>query len=406
MQLGSVEYLAFILVLVLASHSYDHPWWRSAMLAVANVACLVTFASTTPQVMLATAMFVGSYVVTRLFQLRYIHGPWALAACIGAWVCGWATVRPAPVGSGTSATEGTLALVGFSYFMFKHLHVCIDAAEDALPRVRALTYFNYMAGFYTWTAGPIQRYPDFAAQLTADAGLPARKTILLALNRILNGYFKAFVLAGWVAPYIDPGTIIDHPELTATLVGLRSVAVYFGYYVFLYLNFGGYCDLAIGSAALLGMRLPENFDRPFLATNPIDFWQRWHISLSQWLRDYVFTPLYHTLRTRLPVMGLAGAAFAYLVTFGVAGLWHGPTPNYLIFGLLHGVAAAGYTIGNALVTRWVERERLRRFRTHMGARAIGMVLCNTYVALTMLVFGWPLDTLRRLVEALGERWPV
>lgn len=404
MQLGSVEFIAFLLVLTLVTHGYDHPAWRTGVLAVANLLCLYTFASTPPQQLLVVVMLVSSYAIARLFQLQHLRGPWALAGCIALWAFGWATIRQPGPGLPASAQQDALALVGFSYFMFKHIHVCIDASQEAIPRLRPVTYFNYMAGFYTWAAGPIQRFPDFANQLEADGGQPTRNEVLVAVNRILNGYIKAFVLAAWVAPYADPAGIYHNGELTGWLLCCRLFAVYFGYYVFLYLNFSGYCDLAIGTAAMLGLRLPENFNSPFLARNPLEFWQRWHITLSEWLRDYVFTPLYRALRTHFAVLGLAGAALAYLVTFGIAGLWHGPTPNYLLFGLLHGVAAAGYTIGNALISRWVERERLRRFRAHFGVRALGMVLCNTYVALTMLVFGWPMEKLNHLVQFILARW--
>lgn len=404
MQLGSAEWLGFLGLLGLAFHLFDHSSWRQGVLALANLLFLYTVTSTSTERLVLGSMVVGGYLVVRLIQTGSVRGGLALWACVAGWVWLWAAVRGGSPAEKTLDGTGTFVLVGFSYFMFKHLHLCIDASQSQLPQLRPVTYFNYMAGFFAFTSGPIQRYPDFADAVEATVAPPARRPVLLALNRMVNGYFKAFILAAWVAEYSHPHWLSEFPDQISARLLLRFAAFYFGYYAFLYLNFSGYTDLAIGSAALLGIRLPENFDRPWLAKNPLEFWQRWHISLSQWLRDYVFTPIYHTFRTRMPSLGLVGAAIAYMVTFGVAGLWHGPTPNYVLFGLLHGAAAVFYTLAVALANRWVERERLRRFRARFWVRGLSVLMCNMYVALTMLVFGWPLDTLRGVWEVVQNRW--
>lgn len=404
MHLGSAEWLGFLVLLGLLFHLVDHPGWRQGTLAAANLLFLGTVASTPAERIALGSMVVGGYFVVWLFQTGHFRGAWALWTCIGGWVGIWVVVRGGLPAAKTLDESGTFVLVGFSYFMFKHLHLCIDASQEQLPRLRPLTYFNYMASFFTFVAGPIQRYPDFAESAAANAGQPGRRSLLHAVNRLVNGYFKAFILAAWVAEYSHPRWLSEFPDEKGVWLILPFLAFYFGYYAFLYLNFSGYTDLAIGSAGLLGIRLPENFDRPWLAQNPLEFWQRWHISLSNWLRDYVFTPVYHTLRTRLPILGLVGAAFAYFVTFGIAGLWHGPTPNYVLFGLMHGAAAVVHTVAVSLANRWINRERLRAFRARFSVRVVSIVACNVYVALTMLVFGWPLDTLRRVVEVMAGRW--
>ena len=110
------------------------------------------------------------------------------------------------------------------------------------------------------------------------------------------------------------------------------------YLFYLYMNFSGYCDIVIAGASLVGLRLPENFNQPFLARNILDYWSRWHITLGHWIRDYLFTPFYKAGAERFPAILSAVAVIGYFVAFTLAGIWHGSTWNFLIYGLLHGAA--------------------------------------------------------------------
>lgn len=380
MEVGSPEFVLFLVVVCLVHHLRREVGWHQGVLAVANTLFVATWATQPEQMALVGALVGGGYAIGRGFQAGYLRGPVPLVLTIVAWVVGWGFLRP--------GTEG-LALVGFSYLLFKHLHVCIDAAEGALPPLRPLPWFNYALGFTTWTAGPIQRYGDFATQVEAPG--PTRTAALGGVNRMLTGWFKAFVIAPWLYPWITPAFVISNPGATLPIEVGHALTFYFGFYAWLYLNFSGYCDLVIGAATLLGQRLPENFDRPWLAPTVLDFWQRWHITLSQWLRDYLFTPFYRGLAQRS--FGLTGAVLAYIATFLAVGLWHGPTWNYFLFGLLHGIAAALYQVWNAILARSVAKARLRAVRAHPIARGIAVLACQSYIAFTMLVFGWPLADL-------------
>ena len=120
------------------------------------------------------------------------------------------------------------------------------------------------------------------------------------------------------------------------------LGVLYFYPLYLYLNFSGYCDIVIAGASFFGMKLPENFDQPYLSRNVIDFWTRFHRTLGFWIRDYLFLPLYKAVAERWPKRADLLAFLCYFVAFFVAGIWHGPTANFVVFGLLQavGVSAA------------------------------------------------------------------
>ena len=155
-----------------------------------------------------------------------------------------------------------------------------------------------------------------------------------AWARILTGVVKMAALAPWVYHAFEFAG--DPPRMR---IMLRVLINFYAFPIWLYLNFSGYTDVVIGAARLLGFPLPENFNRPYLARNIIDFWNRWHISLSHWVRDYVFMTSYKTAVLRFPQRGkYLGYAFLFLALF-VAGIWHGSTGNFVIFGALHGLGA-------------------------------------------------------------------
>lgn len=291
-----------------------------------------------------------------------------------------------------------LRTVGLSFLFFKAVHVMIDAAGGTLGRIDLITYLNYSLNFTTFAMGPIQRFQDYRDQWEGvkTALEPRLEAHLDAGLRALAGLAKAYVLAPFVADY---GLQPDTDLLSLGLTGLFVQS--WAFWIYLYLNFSGYCDIVIGIGSLLGVRPPENFNRPFLARNISDFWQRQHRSLTLWLTDYVFNPLYRFFLTRPATTRhrLLAANLSLVVTMLVSGLWHGTTVSFLIFGLVHGLWFVVYRTWDHLLTTRLGRQRVKQFRQHPLVHAGGIVLTFNATALAFVFFQLRPE---RVVEAIVQ----
>lgn len=278
-----------------------------------------------------------------------------------------------------------LSTIGLSFLFFKIVHVIVDAYSGTLGRVDVLTYLNYCLNFSTYAMGPIQRFQDYRAQWDGEEpSLPFRfEPHLDAVVRILLGLVKVYVIAPWLEPLaFRPDTNLL--DLNATGFIVQSYA----FWIFLFLNFSGYCDVVIAIGSLFGVRPPENFNRPYLARNIPDFWLRQHRSLTLWLTDYVFTPLYRkTLSTRwLARHKLLAVNLSLMITMLASGLWHGTTFSFLLFGLAHGLWMVVYRTWDAMLHRRLGRQAVQRFRQHWLVHAGGVFLTFNATAFTFVFF--------------------
>jgi D-alanyl-lipoteichoic acid acyltransferase DltB (MBOAT superfamily) len=279
----------------------------------------------------------------------------------------------------------SLRTIGLSFILFKIIHVIIDARSNTLRDLEFATYLNYCVNFTTFMMGPIQRYQDYYDQWHGhkQAIDPTFEAHLDAVLRILLGLVKAYVLASWASQL---ALRADTNVLDISLVAL--VVKLYAFYLYLYLNFSGYCDVVIGIGSLFGVRPPENFNMPFIAQNISDFWLRQHRSLTLWLTDYVFSPAYKKMLSgdALALYPLLAASLALLLTMLVSGLWHGTSIGFLLFGLAHGVYLVIYRAwDHVLVGRW-GRKRTNAFRKTWPARAAGIFLTFNAAAFAFLFF--------------------
>ncbi len=221
--------------------------------------------------------------------------------------------------------------LGISFYTFQSLTYTIDLyRKDAKGTRSLLAHLTAVSFFPTTLAGPITRVAALLPQLEKEKSLlPAdggRALFLIGL-----GLMKKLLIADYLADNLV-NRVFDLPKLYS---GAETLIGVYGYALQLYYDFSGYTDIAIGSALLLGLRLPVNFNRPYAAENVADFWRRWHISLSHWLRDYLYFSL-PGLRSRWKVFTYANLVF----TMVIGGLWHGASWNFVIWGFLHGAALA------------------------------------------------------------------
>lgn len=272
------------------------------------------------------------------------------------------------------STMANLVLpIGISFYTFLALGYLIDIYVGSMRAERsAVRFAAFMWFFPHLTAGPIERARHLMPQLENIGEFDYGRAVS-GLRAILVGLFMKIVIADTLAPYVE--SVYANPrEHGAT--DLALAAVYFSFQV--YADFAGYSLIAIGSARLLGVELLTNFMQPWLSQNLPDFWRRWHISLSSWFRDYVFTPLQFQARRS----GAAGLAMALVFTFVLVGIWHGAGLKFALFGLIHGVLVAFSTL------TFARRDKFWRSRGIPPALlAVGRaILTFSIVSLTFVLF--------------------
>ncbi len=403
MSVFSFGFLAFLCAVVLAFHAARSTWARQAVLSAANAVFLTTFVSSWAALAGLAFVTLGGYLA--LLVVRRRPGPALVAvATVVAVVILLVAKRYVFLAwlLPTWLLRQPLGIIGLSYMTFKFIHVLVDLAQDQLAELDLVTYLNYQLGFVSLVAGPIQRYNDFAAWWRAPAGAPDAAAALRAWRRVLLGMLKVGVL-GALAFHLDD---VARDRLAGPPDGWRTAGwlavMFYGYPAYVYFNFAGYCDAVIGAAAVLGLRHQENFDRPWRARNLLDFWNRWHISLTLWIRDYLFTPLYRTLATRWPAGARALGYGALFVALLAAGIWHGPHWNFVAFGLVHAVGVTAVRIyGDALKARF-GRAGLQRYVAHPLATAAATVATFHYVCLSFVTFAPGLRDTLALLRRAGE----
>ncbi len=268
---------------------------------------------------------------------------------------------------GWQPPAGALLLpLGLSFYSFQVIGYLLDVQRGTLaPAARWIDFALFVAFFPQLLAGPLQRGAGFLPQLAEPARL-SRRDLHAGLWRIQVGLFKKALIAdvlarGLVDAAYAPGSAVQ---------GLWMALAVYGTCLQLYADFSGYCDIAIGSALLLGLRLPENFAAPYRARSLIELWSRWHITLSAWVRDYVFVPLSGGAKR-----GVRVYASLWLSLF-VMGLWHGARINMALWGALHGALL--------VVNHLWARSGLGLFRSRLGSLAAWFLTFHSGAALLVL----------------------
>jgi alginate O-acetyltransferase complex protein AlgI len=231
------------------------------------------------------------------------------------------------------------APLGFSFYVFEAIGYLVEVAKGREKPYAFWDFQLFVAFFPHLLSGPIMRAKDLIGQLHAPDGLRPRE-IQKALALVLWGLFLKLALSDQLAPRLDPYFNGPGP---ATLAATDALVVSLGYGLQMYLDFLGYSLIAIGAGLLCGARLVANFNHPFSAESPADFWNRWHISLSRWIRDYVFLAAVGRSRS------LARLCFAALLAFALCGLWHQWSIKFLVWGLFHGAVLALYHVYRSLI---------------------------------------------------------
>jgi len=281
----------------------------------------------------------------------------------------------------SNAAGVALSWLGFSYLAFRLMHTIRDRQSGRLPAVTLAEYVNYVIFFPAFTAGPIDRLERFVKELRTPLPLGDEDWID-AGTRLFVGLFKKFVVADLLA------VISISDVLVPQVKGAGWMWLFLYAYSFrIYFDFSGYTDVAIGLGRLLGFRLPENFAAPYLKPNLTQFWNSWHMTLTQWFRSYFFNPFTRALRSGKQLSIWIIIFVTQLSTMILIGLWHGVSLNFVLWGAWHGV---GLFIHN----RWSEfvRNRLPAW-TQSGRGQIAMNAFGVFITFNYVTLGWLFFTL-------------
>jgi D-alanyl-lipoteichoic acid acyltransferase DltB (MBOAT superfamily) len=252
--------------------------------------------------------------------------------------------------------------VGISFYIFKAISYMADVYQGKIePERKMLPLFLYLAFFPDIVSGPINRAENLIPQLKEEK-IFDYDCAVYGMRRILLGLFKKLLIADTLARYVDKVFAVP-----GSYMGISYFFAAVFYTIEIYCDFSGYSDMAVGIARLFGISSMENFKSPYLATNIQEFWNRWHISLSTWLRDYVYIPLGGSRK------GKVKTYFNLMITFLVSGIWHGANLTFLVWGALHGCYQIVY--------------RFYKNHSHKKLpRLIGFVLTFSFVGLAWIFF--------------------
>jgi alginate O-acetyltransferase complex protein AlgI len=391
MDSASFQFVLFGLVVAILSNFSRSRVWRSLVLMAASLVFLA-FLAQNPIVFIPLAGFLlVGYLCVALIE----RGASRLTA-IGVLliVLGYAWLKKytfLPEGAFLHFPYFTL---GLSYIFFRVLHLIIEAgepAEEGQPKkhINIGAYLLYTLNFTTLVSGPIQRYDEFARDQFAAEPIPLNSGIVgLQLERIIRGFFKVNVLAMLLHTMQQNGIEQLSQSIPLPMKLYAAFRLVIAYPFFLYANFSGYIDIVIALARLMRVELPENFDRPFSASSFLDFWNRWHISLSQWLKTYVYNPLLMALMRRVesPAMQPFLGVICFFVTFFLIGIWHGRTSEYAIFGVLQGGGVAINKLWQVFLGKRLGRKGYKALAANPVYIAFGRGLTFTWFAFTMFWF--------------------
>ena len=355
------------------------------------------------------------------------------------------------VGSERWSVDRIVLPVGISFYIFQVISYTVDVYRGQLKPVWNILDFGFFVSFFPQlVAGPIVRASEFIPQMYKPWSL-SRRQFGMAVFWILNGLAKKIILSDYIAVnFID--RVFDNPLL---FTGFENLCALFGYSLQVYADFSGYTDIAIGVAMLMGFYLPKNFNSPYKATNPQDFWRRWHMSLSRWLKNYLYIPLggnrnatfgtyFWTVLFAILGVWLSGSIWvgagvlAFAAALGIAawlnpgrrkkitanmnrfitmllgGLWHGASWNFIIWGGLNGLGTIGYQFWKDM--RWHLRMGLTALTTitlcllshftHLPVFNMLAVWMSIVCAGTLVRYIYHICGGKRPFKALGTAWGV
>ncbi|GFK95482.1 Peptidoglycan O-acetyltransferase [Fundidesulfovibrio magnetotacticus] len=271
------------------------------------------------------------------------------------------------------------AWIGISYMMFRSIDLVVHAANKSGTLLNVSTALAYLLFFPPFVSGPINRYQQFLNDCAAPGDLTL-DSIVNCIARFSLGIIKILLIGEWfhshstIAPFFKDNSINFFDLVLAQ----------YAFFLYIYFNFAGYSDCAISFSRLLGFNVPENFSNPFAARNLQDFWNRWHISLSHWFRDFIFFPLFKMFATHLPKMKpTTKSNLSIFITFFLMGIWHGDSYQWILYGVLLGSGTVVSVVYNRKMTS--RFPSYSKISASLGYRIFSAFLTNSYIVACLFI---------------------
>lgn len=284
--------------------------------------------------------------------------------------------------------------MGISYLAFRTSRLVLEIRNGSAKMPGLWEYLNFSFFLPTMSVGPINSYANYRRGF---AETPWNVPMGRAAMRVLVGLVKYQFLGGLFNQLGYSALLLDdHPHPWTDL----PVAMVF-YYLFLSCNFSGFCDMAIGTAGLIGIPVPENFDNPFAARNMREFWNRWHITLSQWMRDVVFAPLSKFLvRASGPANANHAIALTVAIVFFLIGVWHGVGWNYALFGLAQSLGVVTVHYYTIFLKKRLGRDGFKAYNENPWIHAAAVVVTFCYYSITLFFFANTIPQMEQIFSVL------
>lgn len=265
-------------------------------------------------------------------------------------------------------------LMGASYMSFRAVQVLLDIYDERLQKLRLVALGYFLLFFPAVSSGPIDRYRRFLSDLDRPPDREHYRTLLAqGIWKLAGGCVSAVVISGFIQQYWLAA-------LPASGFG-ATLSYMYGYTFYLFFNFAGYSSMAIGTGYLLGIQMPENFNQPFLSVDMKDFWSRWHISLSTWLRDYLYSRfVMKSLKQKRFSNPRTASYLGYVLNMMAMGAWHGLQPQYLLYGVYH---SALMCLNEVL---YLHCKPFRSFKTHGAGQVVCVLVTFHLFSFGLLIF--------------------
>lgn len=358
MTINSLGFLGFVAAAAAVLHVAPGRWRARVVWPVTTLAFLGLTGPSWAALLAVLGFMVAIWLATRIVALHPGRGtlPLLLAAILVlfGWLKGYALLSWLPLAAEVPAT------IGLSYMLLRGLQLLVDMREDASLRPAAIDVFSFLASWPCLVSGPIQRFQAFQADMEGMAAFRLDDDVLVeSLGRLARGWLLVLVCGDYFRHVWLGLKALAFEDVYPLAFGGAQLA----FLAYLFCDFAGYTDIVIGAGRLCGLRLPENFDRPYEARSFLEFWSRWHMTMSNWFKTYVFSPLLMALTSRWPSAAAANGlvAIAFFATFFLVGLWHGTTKAFILAGLLLGLGAS--------VNQWYRGAA----RSRLGKRAFDAI---------------------------------
>jgi D-alanyl-lipoteichoic acid acyltransferase DltB (MBOAT superfamily) len=364
---------------------------RASILTVASVLALVFVVKVNP---LWIAFLIGTSIWL-IIGLKLTRSMAANRAGLASWLVFLPVLVPWVVGKQAVAVGWTplsiLYFVGFSFYLIKAWTLIKDYHGNRIERLDPFIVLAYFLFFPAYIAGPMHYFGEFEQTIRVPSRLDG-ETLVDITFRVLLGFVKLKLVAALFMP------VSLEAVKASGRIGLRGLIVgSFAYSIVIWADFSGYSDLAISTARLMGIQTPENFNYPYAAVNIRDFWQRWHITFSRVLTTYMFVPIARSLQRALGNRRKTTLIASCLITFLFCGYWHGPTLNFMLWGLYHGAGIVVYDLYRQVANKRRQKRNGKQLFPYAAAlaRVASGVLTFSFVSLGWIFFVLPAGVIFR-----------